>query len=151
MAGLSVNLADVKTYASEFPNGTYSARILKADLEVSQNTGNPMIVLELEIYHPKLGSATMRDWLVPAFARKMKAFYQAINNFDAQELADSIARDAEPEINPSELVGAEVIVQVGEGTSKTDPTKVYKNIVAPFYFPITRMDLLNWQEDDLPL
>jgi len=146
MSGLSVNLANVETRADAFPNGVYSARITKADLEVSQNTGNPMIVLQLEIYHPTIGTATVRDWLVPSFASKIKAFYQAINNFGAQELADSLARDPEPELDPDEMVGGELLVQIGD-SKPNDKGMVYKNVVAPFYFPSSRMDLLAWQED----
>jgi len=151
MAGLSVNLANVENRADGFPDGVYSARVKDAKLDVSTNTGNPMIVLQLEIFHPTLGTASIRDWLVASFASKVKAFYQAVNNFSAQELADDIARDSEPELNPTEMIGAEVLVQIGDRPSKADPTKIFKNVVAPFYFPISRMDLLTWQEDDLPL
>ena len=151
MAGLSVNLANVETRADGFPDGVYSARVLDANLDVSKASGNPMIVLQLEIYHPQLGTATLRDWLVPTFASKVKSFYQAVNNFTAQELADDLARDSEPEIDPDQLKGAEVLVQIGEKASQQDPSKMFKNVVAPFYFPLSRMDLLAWQEGDAPL
>lgn len=151
MPGLSVNLANVETSAEGFPNGVYSARIMKAELEISKTSGNPMIVVQLEIYHPQLGTASIRDWLVASFPSKMKSFYQAVNNFNAQQLADDLARNSEPEIDPDELIGAEMLVQIGEKPSQMDPNRMFKNVVAPFYFPISRMDLLAWQEGDVPL
>lgn len=151
MSGLSVNLAGVESGLRDFPVGVYPARITKAELDVSKNTGQPMIVVWLEIHHPMLGSGTLRDWLVVTFPAKIKTFYQAVNNYTAQELAEAVNRNPDIELDPQELVGAELLVQIGEEPSQNDPSKLYKKVVSPFFYPVSRSDLLAWMEDDVPL
>lgn len=146
MPSLTINLANVQGNIRSFPDGVYAARVTDAKLDVS-STGNPMIAMELEIHHPTLGSATIRDWLSAGFASKGQAFYQAVSGMTVQQLADQLARNPDIDIDPDDIIGAELLVNIADKPARNDPSKVYKNVVEPFYFPFSRVDLLAWQDN----
>lgn len=145
MPTFSVNVSEVKAMRDELPYGTYPGKILEAKLDVTQK-GDPMIVLQLELQHPSLGSVEVRDWLPATFPRKAKALYLALNNWTPAEGAEALAQNPDIELDPQELVGAELLVQWGleKGRNGKDD---FIGVVSPFYFPATRYDLLAWMED----
>jgi hypothetical protein len=140
---LSVDLSKATTFVSNFPNGVYPAKVASAKLDVS-GAGNPMIVVELELYHPELGSGTIRDFLVPSFASKVKAFWQAVTGATNEEM--QLPENQNVEIDPDELVGAELLVQLGEQENAEDG-KTYKSLVGSWYFPASRSDLITFEYD----
>lgn len=139
-----VDISSVESNISQFPNGIYPARVRKAELDVAKSSGNPIIRMELAVYSDIYGEATLRDTLPAAFPAKVKAFWQAYNDFTPEEIAQH------PEVNiadPADLVGAEFLIQLGEQENKATQ-KTYKTVVAPWYYPMSRaMDLLGDVED----
>lgn len=149
MASLTIDLSNAGGSIRDFPVGVYEAEVIKAELEVSKNTGNPMITVELEIHHPTMGSTTLRDWLPMSFPSKVKTFWMAANNFTPQDAAEALAKSSEVELDPTELVGIQLLVQIGERESVADG-KTYKGVVPPFYYPLSRSDLVNWNNEERP-
>jgi len=131
-----VDISNVQASIRDFPNHAVEAKVISAKRGLSQ-AGNMKVDLELEIYHPDVGTAVVRDNLPSAFPAKVKAFWMAINNFTQEDMADQ----EKVEIDPAALVNAQLIVQLGEQESKKDG-KIYKTIVAPWYYPIDRTDVL---------
>jgi hypothetical protein len=149
MPSLTIDLSNAGGSIRDFPVGVYEAEVIKADLEVSKGTGNPMITLELEIHHPTMGSTTLRDWLPVSFPSKVKSFWVAAMNYTAQQAAEALSRGSEVELDPAELVGVQILVQIGEKESTNDG-KMYKGVVPPFYYPVSRNDLVNWDNLERP-
>ena len=143
MATFVVDTSGVESHISEFPVGPIEATVKSAKPDVSKK-GGAMLVLELTIYHPAHGEATIKDWLPQSFPAKVKAFWMAINDFTQEQMADNPV----VEINPPDLIGAQLILQLGEQENEQDG-KTYKRIVAPWYYPISRADLL--AGEDAPL
>lgn len=141
MATFVVDTTGVETHISEFPLGPIEATVHSVKADVSKK-GGAMLVLELKLYHPDHGEAIMKDWLPQSFPAKVKAFWMAINDFTQEQM------NANPvvEINPPDLVGAQLIIQLGEQESEQDG-KTYKRISPPWYYPISRADLLSAGED----
>lgn len=105
-----------------------------------------MVAMELELYHPSVGTATIRDTLPISFPAKVKAFWMALNDLSPEQ----IAGEPNVAIEPEELVGAQFIVQLGEQENK-QTGKVYKSIVAPWYYPLSRVDVLEYAMADAPI
>jgi len=141
MASFVVDTSKAESFIGDFPLGPTEATVTSVKADISKK-GGAMLVLELQLYHPSVGSATLKDWLPESFPSKVKAFWMAINDFTHEQMA------ANPvvEINPPDLVGAQLIVQIGEQEDEKEK-KTYKKIVAPWYYPISRVDLLAAQED----
>jgi hypothetical protein len=149
MPSLTIDLSGATGSIRDFPVGVYEAEVVKAELEVSRNTGNPMITIELEIHHPTMGSTTLRDWLPVSFPSKVKSFWVAAMNYTPQQAAEALSRGSEVELDPTELIGTQLLVQIGERESTSDG-KTYKGVVAPFYYPASRFDLVNWDNEQRP-
>lgn len=136
MSTMVVDISDVQASIRDFPNHAVEAEVKSAKRGLSQ-THNLKVDLELEIYHPDVGTAIIRDNLPAAFPAKVKAFWMAINDLTSEDMAEQ----TQVEIDPAALVGARLIVQLGEQESKTNG-KIYKTIVAPWYYPTSRTDVL---------
>lgn len=136
-----IDVSDVAAFASDFPDGPVEAEIKKAELKIAQSSGNPMIDLTLEIYHPQFGTAKLFDNLPHAFPRKVKAFWMALNELTEEEV------QANPKfaIDVDSLVGAQLIVNLGTEEHYNQPGRMVKKVVNPFYFPITRRDVLSYE------
>ena len=136
MSSFIVDTSQAESFIGDFPLGPVEATVVSCKSDVSKK-GGAMLVLELELFHESVGKATLKDWLPASFASKVKAFWMAVNDFTHEQMA------ANPvvEINPPDLIGAQLIVQIGEQEDETTK-KVYKKIVAPWYYPISRLDLL---------
>lgn len=143
MATFVVDVSQVEADIRSFPDGPVEATIKTVTPDVSKK-GNNMLVLEVELYHPAVGSVTTRDWLPSNFPAKVKAFWMAVNDFTEEQ----IAADPQLKIEPDELKGAQLIVHLGLDEDK-ETKKVYKKIVPPWYYPISRTDLLS--TDGAPL
>lgn len=141
--GMVIHVADIESSIREFPNGVYEAKVTEAKYDVSKKTNDTMIVLKLEIYHPVHGTASIRDWLPPSFPAKCFAFYLALNDWTR----DQVDTDDIELPEPPDLVGAEILVQLGEQESKTDG-KMYKTLIGPWYYPLSRAAELLDTEDD---
>ena len=81
MASMIVDVSQVESSIRDFPNGPVEATVREAKLDVAKSSGNQMVVMKLEIYHPSVGSATITDRLPAAFPAKVKAFWKAVNDF----------------------------------------------------------------------
>jgi hypothetical protein len=68
-----------------FPKGEYDFKVLKAKDKVSQNSGNEMIELELDIYSTDGKTARVYDYLLESVAYKLKHFCQAVKLITAYE------------------------------------------------------------------
>lgn len=132
-----VDVSQVEANLRSFPDGPVEATVKKVTPDVSKK-GGTMLSLELEIYHPSVGSATIKDWLPASFPAKVKAFWMAVNDMTEEE----IANDPLLKIEPEGLIDATLILQIGDQENKGDG-KVYKQVVAPWYYPISRHDLLS--------
>lgn len=148
MPSLTVDLAGVATDLSQFPNGVYEAQVLSAELEISKSSGNPMVTVEFELHHPTLGTGTIKDWLSPGFKSKIKSFWMAANGFDNQQARDALASGSEIELDPDEMVGVQLLVCIGEREGRDGDGRMFKSVVAPFFFPVSRMDLVKWEDGD---
>ncbi len=148
MPSLTVDISNINPDLSMFPNGVYEAQVLTADLEISKNSGNPMITLQLEFHHPKLGSGVVKDWLSPGFKSKIKSFWMAANGFDHEQAVEALRSGGEIDLDPDELVGVQLLINLGEQEGRNDPSRMFKTVVAPFFFPVNRKDLLTWQEGE---
>jgi hypothetical protein len=149
MPKLTFNAADVRQPLSTWPDGPVTASINSAVLETSKNSGEPMIVLELELFHPEHGYNTVKDWLPYAFPAKLAAFFQAFHHLSGEEFRAEVAEnEGELEIDDAELVGGTLIVVLGDVENNNG--KTYKNIVAPWYFSDERDDVLpaDYQSDN---
>lgn len=150
MPSLTVDLSGVATDLSVFPNGVYEAQVLTAELEISKNSGNPMITVEFEIHHPTIGTGTIKDWLSPGFKSKIKSFWMAANGFTNEQARDALASGSEIELDPDEMVGVQLLVNIGEREGRENDGRMFKSVVAPFFFPVTRSDLVKW-DDEVPV
>ena len=141
-----VDISNIPANIQDFPAGAVEATILSAKMDVSKEKGNPLIRLEWEVYHPAVGTAILKnDTLPSAFPAKVKAFWQALNAFTNEDMADQ----PEAQIDPDALVGAQLILQIGPKESSNG--KVYTSVLTPWYYPITRTDVLSYEGADLPL
>lgn len=142
--GMIVDVSNVESNIQEFANGIYEAKVVAAKYDVSKSSNDTMIVLQIEIYHPSYGSAKLRDWLPPSFPAKCLNFFMALNDYSREDVAEMVEVEI-PE--PQELVGAEILIQLGEQENK-QTGKVYKSIVGPWYYPLSRAgELLGGDED----
>lgn len=137
MATFRVDLSKATSNLSEWPNEFVEATVDDAKIDISKSSGEPMLVLELEVYHPDHGSAKIRDYLPSGFESKSKAFYQAFNRLSNEE----VNAETEIDIDPDNLTGGTVIVKLGEQEVNG---KIYKRIDAPWYLADTRTDVLNY-------
>lgn len=146
MGSFTVNIKDIKEFASNWPNGPYLAKVLEATVDVAKTPPhNPVIRLKLELYDPVLGTCLLNHNLASAFAAQVRSFYMAYHDLTLEEMAGV----EEIELEASDLVGAQFIVQLGEKKSKTDGN-TYKQIVSPWFYPVSRHeDLLGNEETEL--
>jgi hypothetical protein len=135
MSSVQFDFAGVESNIREFPNGPVEAIVKSAMSDVSRK-GNPLIRLELEIHDPNVGTATLRDTLPQGFPAKAKAFWIAVNDFAPEEVAD-----LKVDIDPDTLVGAQLIIELGEKESNLDG-KLYKQVSPPWYYPLSRAEEL---------
>jgi hypothetical protein len=147
MSSFVVDLSNVGADIRNFPDGVYEASIKSAKLDVSKRTANTTLAMEIEIYSPVHGTAVLRDWLSPAFEAKVKHFWVALNDLTEEQVAASPV----VELNPPDLVGAQLLVKLGEQENK-ETGKVYKSLVGPWYYPLSRATdlLLADEEADKP-
>lgn len=146
MARFVVDISDVTADIRNFPPGVYEATVENAKPDVSQ-TGNPLIRMDLRVYSPKHGEAILKDNLPAAFPAKVKAFWMAYNDWTEEDIADV----KEVEIDDvSELNGAQILIQLGDQENKTNG-KTYRTVVSPFYYPISRLDLLDLENENSPI
>lgn len=145
MAAFVVDISDVTADIRTFKPGVYEATVEDPKADVS-STGNPMIKMKLRVYHPDLGEAVISDTLPAAFPAKVKAFWMAYNDFTEEDLAgvNEVAID-----NEKDLEGAQILIQLGDQENK-QTGKTYRTVVAPWYYPVSRQDLL-LPEEDLPI
>lgn len=139
MGTMRVNIGNVPVFASAFDNGPVVGRIIESELTVAASSAEPMINLQWEIFHPDHGTAKLFDRLPSKAAWKCQKFYEAITGLTANELTDD---DSNIDIDADSLVGAEAILILGE---REFNGKTYKEPVPPFYAPITRTDLLDYE------
>lgn len=151
--GMVVDLKNTSTRISEFPAGYYEAKVVKAEMAIAASSGDPMVNLQWEIHHPELGNAVLRDNLPYNFPDKVKSFWLAANEMTEQDFQQAKAEDPdslEVEINAPDLVGLEMVIQVGDVEGKTNGQpngKMYKNVVGAWYFPASRAgDLVEWAD-----
>lgn len=142
MGTFVVDTSQVQANLGSFPPVPVEAKVLSVKSDVSKKGGS-MLVLELGIYHPDVGEATIKDWLPSSFPAKVKAFWMAINDLTEADMASAPV----VEINPPDLIGAQLIVVLGREEGKDPNTgqpngKVYTKIVSPWYHPISRVELL---------
>ena len=157
MGTLKFDLTRARNDVRDFPAGPIEAKILDAKVEVSK-VGNPMITLDLEVIHPEYGTALLKDWLVDNFPGKVAKFWQAFNHLTPEEweemnkekrneknggvLDDNTAGEsAKTEIETTDLIGASIIVVLGETTTTPEGAQ-RKNVAPPFYFADTELDEL---------
>lgn len=142
---LVVDLSGVQCDIRDFPDGPVEATIKSAKYDISERSGQPMIVVQFEIFHPEVGSSEIRDFLVASFPRKIKGFWQALNNYSVEEMKEQ----ANVEIDPLTLEGAQLILVLGmrEKQDKEGNKVMRKDIVAPWYYPAERTDLLPYLND----
>ena len=148
MPTMTVDLSNVSGFIGDFPNGIYEARVLDAELTISQSSGEPMINLEWELHDDDLGHATLRDNLPYKFPAKVKAFYMAANNLTHADMQDPAHQKVE--LDPDDLQGLQMLIQLGEreGMNKQGETQNYKTVAGAWYFPADRIDLL--RKEDTP-
>lgn len=136
-----VDVGNVGTNIKQFPNGVYYAVIEEPEFKLSKKN-NLMLAFKLRIYHQDYGEAVIYDNLPVNAPFKVKPFWLAFNNWTEEEfLANGTAVEID---DPSIIDGAEILVQIGDQEDKATQ-KVYKSVVSPYYFPVSRKDdLLNW-------
>lgn len=152
MAGFVVDISKVPSDLRNFPNGNAEATVKEAKLDVAKESGNPLVRMVLTLYHPSVGEVTMNDTLPIKFPAKIKSFWMAINDLTEQQALEA------PEVDlsePGNLVGAQFIVAIGEQEGKDRQGnltgRMYKTIVPPWYYPISRTDLLNYEGVETPI
>ena len=144
MGKLEYSLTSVTNDVRDFPAGAIEAKILNAEVEVSSK-GNPMVAVTLEVVHPKYGTATFRDWLVPKFPPKVARFWQAVNHLTSDQLSEF----QEIELDTDTLIGATLIAVLAETTTDKDGIS-RKNLDPPFYYADTELDKLPYLPDQTP-
>lgn len=141
MAKMTFNAENVRQPLVSWPDGPVTATINAAELTTSKSSGEPMIVVEFEVFHPEYGTSTLRDYLPFAFGAKCTAFYQSFYRLNAQELkAEMAENNGDLELDDQELVGGTMIVVLGDVENQDG--KTYKNVVAPWYYSDDRDDVL---------
>lgn len=146
MARFVVDISDVTADIRTFPPGVYEATVEDPKTDVSKK-GNPLIKFNLRVYSPKHGEAVIFDNLPSAFPAKVKAFWLAFNDWTEDDMADM----SEVEIDDvNDLDGAQILIQLGDQENK-QTGKVYRTVVSPFYYPISRIDLLDLDDEDSPI
>jgi predicted dinucleotide-binding enzyme len=137
---INFDISGIETNIGDFPDGPVEAEIVKAEIEISKAT-NAMIVVHFKVFHPDIGHALVRDYLVPSdktFAKKKIAtFYGAYQGLTLEEVRQSESID----INPIELKGAQMIVVLGTND------KGYKQLVPPFYYDARQTDVLPYMQE----
>lgn len=137
-------------FASDFPNGWYEATIKKVESKVAVSSGNPYLAIELELFSPIHGTGSITDRLPTVNGGfKARPFWKALNDMDENDLAQINQVDAG---SPADWVNAQVLVCLGEkpGTDKNGVERMYKQLVHPFYAPLSRAgELLT--DEDMPL
>lgn len=143
MPTMKVDFSEVndRTSIRDFPDGPVEATINNATLDVSKTSAAPMIRLEFTVYHPDHGEATLKDTLPSLFPAKVQAFWQAFNRLSKEELKNESAAD----IDPADLVGASLIVVLGESTNEKTG-KTYKQVDYPWYYADDRVDVLEYED-----
>ena len=151
--GMIIDLTKTQTNISTFPDGMYEAKVVKAEMKIAKSSGDPMVDLNWEIHHPELGNAVLRDNLSYNFPDKVKSFWLAANEMTEQDFQQAKAENPNDlenvEINPEEMIGLEMVIQMGEVEGKTNGQpngKMYKNVVGSWYFPASRAEsLVMWE------
>jgi len=144
-ATIVFQLSETPTSSFDFPPGAYAARVLEAEARIAQSSGEPMLRLVWEVYHPDYGTAKLFDNVPSKNQWKATNFYAAW--VGAENPNDLVAQgQREGEVDPAALVGTEFIVHIG--TRVADRGKYMgqevRETVPPFYSPISRTDLLGY-------
>jgi len=143
MGSMQVNVKkrNQDKWVNDWPDGYYEARVNSAELDIAKSSGNPIIKLVLELFHPDLGTGIMLDNLPEGFVDKCLAFYLAFNHITRNEYEAAIASDEDPvvDLDPDEMIGASLIVQIGDNEYEG---KVRKQTVGGWYYPDDREDLI---------
>lgn len=142
-AFLELNLANISTDISDWPDGPYFARVSKAENAIS-SAGNPMIALWFELHDENYGSGTVRDWLTVNSdfgQRKAKQLVMAVNDITPEGMADFVAEHPTFRLEPEAFLNQELIVFLGKQPGR-DGTGMFANVVAPFYAPLSQADTL---------
>jgi len=146
-AAFVVDLTDVKAPISSFPNGPVEATIVSAEADIAKSSGNTKLTVEFEVYHPDYGTARIFDTLPSVgFARKVAAFWMALNDWGPEDLAAS----PQVRIEGPELKNAQLVINLGEQERRDQPGRMRKAVVEPWYWSIAKgASLLTSSQDPL--
>lgn len=126
---------------TSFPDGWYPAKIIAAETSISKN-GNAQFVVDFEIEHKTAGSARLRDWIMPSFPPKARAFYRAYQGMTADEFRQYLDSEGKKQaLTAEELLNAKMLVHLG---SEEYNGNLRKTVVPGYYASQDQTDLLNW-------
>lgn len=104
--------------------GTYPATVIKAE-EKNSKAGNPMMVVELEVYTPDGKSKFVKDYIVTGG--------EYPNDWRLKNLAKAVGLDDNGEVNASDLQGKNTNVKIGFKPARGDFAE--SNDVKDYYKP----------------
>lgn len=145
----SIDLSNVRDFVnlSAFPDGWYAARVLEGKTELDDDA-NPRLQFAFEIFSEAHGSATINQRITQKQDFIMLPLWLSVNDMTKEEFAelDEEARK-NVTVDPQSLENAELLVHLGErkGNKPRDDGSypVYKNIVSPFFAPMSRWSELS--------
>lgn len=143
MSDFVIDLSNVRDFSiATFPNGWYAARVLDSKLGLSQKSDS-QLELKFELLSEEHGTAIVNQNITVNMAFMMKPFWIAVNDLTPEEFAaDPNARISDPK----RFVDSELLVFLGEKKSNQlddeGNPKVFKNIVDPFFAPLSRFEEL---------
>lgn len=148
---LEFNLNEISDDISDWPEGVYFARVAKAEMSISRS-GNPMLVVDFELWDERRGSGRVRDWILSNNdfgLRKGKKLILAINDVSPEEEAAFIADNQNVQLSPQYLMqdgGAELLVNMvkrpGRNKDGTPSDRMFANVGGIFYAPVSQADEL---------
>ena len=144
-----IDLSNVRQFSnlSAFPNGWYAARIIEGKTDLDDNA-DPRLEFVFEIFSEAHGSATISQRITQRQDFIMLPLWLAVNDMSLDEFNAMDEKDRKNvAVDPSALVDSEILVSLGErkgNKPKEDGTyPIYKNIVNPFFAPMSRWSELN--------
>ena len=131
MGTMKVDLSKASGSLGNFPDGPVVGTILKAEMQISK-AGNDMLVVDWEVYHPRVGTGEVRDWLVgEGFESKFKMFWIGIMNMNDADSKDL----GEIEVDDTLLAKTQAILHIGHIPAK-EGYAARQGLVDPYYSPL---------------
>lgn len=104
---------EIKASSPLIPAGTYDFEVVDAQDKISKSSGNPMIEISLNVYYENGKEKLIFDYLLPAFAFKLRHF---------AEHTGLIERYNSGELSAADCLGkmGKAVIAIRQGQQKPD-------------------------------